>query len=57
MGRLTLALLMVLLPTQSAFSYTIIDVDLFYAFYEKSNRIIDFTEFKDGTPIAKISGG
>lgn len=57
MGRLTIALLMVLLPAQSAFSYTIVDVDLFYAFYEKSNKIIDFTEFKDGTPIAKISGG
>lgn len=53
--RLILALLTVLLPTQGAFSYTIIDVDLFYAFFEKPNKVIDFNELKDGSPIIKFS--
>lgn len=57
MARLILALLMVLLPAQGAFSYTIIDVDLFYAFFEKPNKVIDFAEFKDGTPVIKTSEG
>ena len=57
MGRLILALLMVLLPAQHAFSYTIIDVDLFYAFFEKPNKVIDFNVYKDGSPVTKISGG
>jgi hypothetical protein len=57
LGRLISALMLVFLPVQTAFSFTIIDVDLFYAFYEKPKKVIDFTEFKDGTPIVKISGG
>ena len=54
--RLILALMLVLLSAPGGFSYTIIDVNLFYAFYEKPNKVIDFTEFKDGSTITEISG-
>ena len=56
MRRLILILMMLLLSAQSGFSYTIIDVNLFYAFYENPNKVIDFTEFKDGSTITEISG-
>ena len=56
MRRLILTLMMLLLSAQGGFAYTIIDVNLFYAFYEKPNKVIDFTEFKDGSTITEISG-
>jgi hypothetical protein len=44
------------MPVPSAFSYSIIsDLYLFYSFFEKPQKIIDFTKLKDGTSIAQVS--
>ncbi len=56
MRKLILALLLCLLPAQNAFSYSIItDSDLFYSFFTKPQKVIDFTKLKDGTSISQIS--
>jgi len=58
LGKLAFALLVGLLPAQSAFSYTIItDSNLFYSFFEKPLKVIEFTTLKDGTSLKNISQG
>lgn len=43
------------LLASNAFSFTIItDPDVFYAFFEKPTKTIDFSELKDGTPYHRI---
>lgn len=56
MRKLILALLLCLLPAQYAFSYSIIsDSNLFYSFFTKPQKVIDFTKLKDGTSISQIA--
>ena len=43
--------------TSNVFSYTVItDPNVFYAFFEKPAKVIDFTELKDGTAYHSIPG-
>lgn len=50
MKKAILTLLIVFLLASKAFSFTIItDPNVFYAFYEKPTKVINFTELKDGT--------
>lgn len=54
--KLVSALLLCLLMAQNAFSYSIItDSNLFYSFFAKPQKVIDFTKLKDGTSISQIS--
>ena len=54
MRKLVSALLMLLLPAQSAFSYSIItDSNLFYSFFTQPHKIIEFNKLKDGTSFAQ----
>jgi hypothetical protein len=53
--KAVLILSIVLLLASNAFSFTVItDPNVFYAFYEKPTKVINFTELKDGTPYANI---
>jgi hypothetical protein len=55
--KVTLTILINLALASNAFTYTAItDPNLFYSFFEKPAKIIDFTELKDGTPYDNISG-
>ena len=55
MGKWILALLAGLLLAQNAFSYSIItDPNLFYSFFEKPQKTIEFTRLKDGTALTRI---
>lgn len=41
----------------NVFAYTVIaDSNIFYAFFEKPAKVIDFTELKDGTSYSNIQG-
>ena len=54
---MTLTILINLALATNVFSYTAItDPNLFYSFFEKPAKIIDFTELKDGTSYNNISG-
>jgi hypothetical protein len=54
--KLVLALLFIVLPAQYAFSYSIItDSNLFYSFFTRPQKIIDFAKLKDGTSVAQAS--
>mgnify|MGYP003565263386 CR=1 FL=1 len=56
MRKLVSALLLCLLPAQNAFSFSIItDSNLFYSFFAKPQKVIDFTKLKDGTSISQIT--
>ena len=56
MKKVTLTILINLALVSNAFSYTAItDPNLFYSFFEKPAKIIDFTELKDGTSYNNIS--
>ncbi len=55
MKKVALILLMDFLLASNVFSYTIItDPNVFYAFFEKPTKIIDFTELQDGTSYNSI---
>ena len=51
MKKMCLAMVICFVVVPSAFSYTIIsDPNVFYSFFEKPKKIIEFTNLKDGTP-------
>ena len=57
MKKVALILLIIVMPASNAFSYTVItDPSVFYAFYEKPAKVLDFTELKDGTSYSHIQG-
>jgi len=55
--KVTLIIFINFMLASNAFSYAVItDPNVFYAFFEKPARVIDFTELKDGTSYGSISG-
>lgn len=57
MKKVILIILINFALASNVFSYTVItDPNVFYAFFEKPERIIDFTELKDGTAYKSIPG-
>ena len=57
MKKVTLILLINFVLVSNVFSYTVItDPNVFYVFFEKPAKVIDFTELKDGTSYNNISG-
>ena len=57
MKKVGLIILINLVLASNVFSYAVItDPNVFYAFFEKPARIIDFTELKDGTSYNNIPG-
>ncbi len=57
MKKVTLILLINFVLVSNVFSYTVItDPNVFYVFFEKPAKVIDFTELKDGTSYSNISG-
>jgi hypothetical protein len=55
--KVTLILLTNFVLVSNVFSYTVItDPNVFYVFFEKPAKVIDFTELKDGTSYNNISG-
>ncbi len=57
MKKVTLILLINFVLASNVFSYTVItDPNVFYAFFEKPAKVIDFAELKDGTSYNNISG-
>jgi len=55
--KVTLILLINFVLVSNVFSYTVItDPNVFYVFFEKPAKVIDFTELKDGTSYNNISG-
>lgn len=57
MKKVTLALLINFVLASNVFSYSVItDPNVFYAFFEKPAKVIDFTELKDGTSYNNIPG-
>jgi len=54
--KLVLSLFVGLLQTQSVFAYTMItDPSVFYSFFEKPKKVIEFRELRDGTSYDNIS--
>ena len=57
MKKVTLVLLINFVLASNVFSYSVItDPNVFYAFFEKPAKVIDFTELKDGTSYNNIPG-
>ena len=57
MKKVTLIILINIALASNVFAYSVItDPDVFYAFFDKPAKVIDFTELKDGTPYNNISG-
>ena len=57
MKNVTLGILINFLLVSNVFSYAVItDPNVFYAFFEKPARVIDFTKLKDGTFYNNIPG-
>ena len=57
MKKVTLILLINFALASNVFSYSVItDPNVFYAFFEKPAKVIDFTELKDGTAYKSIPG-
>ena len=57
MKKVTLILLINLALASNVFSYSVItDPNVFYAFFEKPAKVIDFAELKDGTSYNNIPG-
>jgi len=55
--KVTLVLLINFVLASNVFSYSVItDPNVFYAFFEKPAKVIDFTELKDGTSYNNIPG-
>jgi hypothetical protein len=55
--KVTLVLLINFVLASNAFSYSVItDPNIFYAFFAKPAKVIDFTELKDGTSYNNIPG-
>ena len=55
MKKVALIIFINIVLASNVFSYAVItDPDVFYAFFEKPARIIDFTELKDGTSYHNI---
>ena len=57
MKKVTLIILINFVLASNVFSYAVItDPNVFYAFFEKPAKVIDFTELKDGTSYNNIPG-
>ena len=57
MKKVTLIILINFVLASNAFSFSVItDPNVFYAFFEKPAKVIDFTELKDGTSYNNIPG-
>ncbi len=57
MKKVTLIILMHFALASNVFSYTVItDPDVFYTFFEKPAKVIDFTELKDGSSYNSLPG-
>jgi len=55
--KVTLIIFVYFALASNVFSYTVItDPNVFFAFFEKPAKVIDFTELKDGTAYNNISG-
>ena len=55
MKKVTLVILINFVLASNVFSYSVItDPNVFYAFFEKPAKVIDFTELKDGTSYNNI---
>ena len=58
MKKIALLLIAALLFAPRAFAYTVItDPDVFYSFFKKPGKTIEFTQLKDGTARYSIPGG
>ena len=57
MKKVTLIILINFALASNVFSYTVItDPDVFYTFFEKPAKVIDFTELKDGSSYNSLPG-
>jgi hypothetical protein len=55
MKKVALILLINFVLASNAFAYTVItDPNVFYVFFEKPAKVVDFTELKDGTSYSNI---